>query len=99
MNPDVHHLEPGNLGLVAHKMKLYEFNGWTRKQVSEPSGDSVWSLTHHIPHGTLVLILSFHRMNCAIHGDPNFYQILWDETCLFVARSLVYNPYVDCRKS
>lgn len=102
MQSDVHDLQPGALGLVAHEMKLHQFNGWTKRQLLEvergPYGDRALCLTHHIPHGALVLVLSSHKMNFVVHGDPIFYQVLWNETCLFIERRLVFNPYVNSQK-
>lgn len=56
-------------------------------------GDLV-NLTSHIPHGTMVLVLSQEKPGKDIH-DPVFYQILWGEVVCWVKKEYLINPRMN----
>ena len=107
-NP-VHNLKPGALGLVAHTMKPHELNGWVKRVVVDstqyyPSdlmfGGNLYKLDLHIPHGTLVLVLSENQLRTASSNIySRYYQVLWGETALFIRGDRVFNPYFNGEES
>jgi hypothetical protein len=114
---NVHELKPGDIGLVAHQITPYGSNAWSRKTISvDPStrmigsGDfefegNTYAIDTHVPHGTLVLIVSKHKLQTgrvlSSSIDPSesnlgfFYRIVWGERILFIRQELVLNPYVN----
>lgn len=106
---DVHGLKPGELGLVAHKMRNHELNAWVRRAGSPPSSryfpsdlvfhGNLYVLDLHIPHSTMVLVLSENQLrNVSFSTFQLFYQVIWNEMVCFVKRDLVINPHANDQK-
>ena len=102
MNIDVHELKPGALGLIAHKMKPHELNAWVKRVGGDLtpyySSDllhldgSLYMLDKHIPHSTLVLIVSKKQLKNYVDTTWTFYKVIWNEMIYLVRRDLVINP-------
>lgn len=98
MDSAVHRLKPGSLGLVAHTLKPYELNGWvkgvdikTRWHISQlVFHGHVYCLNVHVPHGTLVLVVSEQKPS---NISESYYEVLWGETVLFLKKETLLNPY------
>lgn len=107
--PHVHDLKPGSIGLVAHTMKPHELNGWVKRlnvdKMKYYTNDlmfrgNLYFLNLHVPHGTLVLILSEQSLKRTTSSIPgSFYQVLWGETVVFLKRDLLINPYLNSSNS
>ena len=106
MNIDVHELKPGALGLIAHKMKPHELNAWVKRIGVDPipyySSDllypdgSLYMLDKHIPHSTLVLVVSKKQLKkCYSNTSWPFYTVIWNEMIYLVKRDLVINPHAN----
>jgi hypothetical protein len=103
MDSAVHRLKPGSLGLVAHTMKPYELNGWIKRVSIDKTKwytndlvfcGQLYFLNAHVPHGTLVLVLSEQDLKRTTDTTTeSYYEVLWGETKLFVKKETLLNPY------
>jgi hypothetical protein len=106
MMSHVHDLKPGSLGLVAHNLKPYELNGWVRGvDIKRRCNISklifhghVYCLNVHVPHGTLVLVVSEQKPSNSLESYSfdvynSYYEVLWGETVLFLKKETLLNPY------
>lgn len=104
---NIHDIQPGKFGVVAHKMKPDQLNCWINLGYQE-SEITIWMgsvpwyngnplvLSYHIPHGTLVLVTAPARDMIFAGIDPKlYYRILWNEIDCWIKKELLINPYFN----
>lgn len=97
-NP-VHDLKPGSLGVIAHKMKPTEENAWVpdhQAKLAYVHCNGVgYALKHHIPHGTIVMVVKEVSVTTYPAVPAWFYEIIWSDLICLVRRELVINPHLN----
>lgn len=97
MTISVHDIEPGQLGLVAHKLRTTEPNFLVPQQ--DPKfliSGQPWKWAGHIEHGTFVLIIE--RLTDGT-SEFDYYKVIWGEEVGWINAKHLINPRMNADES
>jgi hypothetical protein len=103
MKKDVHDLNPGELAIVAIKPNATSFNALTKTH-NQFGGSNVhyflagelWKYTLSIPHGSIVLVVSKHKVTWTFNNlSIDMYKIIYQDGIYLIKVNSLINPYFN----